>query len=140
MTRRFRDIFEATTGRSLKISNSENEQKILLGLATRFEDISFRTPILSVYELRESKTNSTPLLHQYLQLVNRESCATHAPEEEIVGLNLNHNDTCLFTKSVGGEGLTKLNNFVYKTFHDAVHLVASRFEDCRLRKCWKIAE
>ncbi len=52
--------------------------------------------------------------------------------ETVIGLNLNHNETCLFTKSVGGEGLLELNKFAYKTLSDAVHLVALRLEDRRL--------
>ncbi|KAJ9300380.1 hypothetical protein DTO217A2_7960 [Paecilomyces variotii] len=97
---RFRDILEATTGRSLKIphGNIEQEGAILLDLADRFEGISFRTPILSVYELRETKNSSTPLRQKYQQ-------------------------------SVGGEGLQELVNFIYKTLHSAVHLVALRLEE-----------
>ncbi|TVY55719.1 putative disease resistance protein [Lachnellula cervina] len=49
--------------------------------------------------------------------------------ETVVGLNLNHHDTCLFTKSVGGEGLPELNKFINETLHDAVHLIALRLED-----------
>ncbi|GFF26769.1 tetratricopeptide repeat domain-containing protein [Aspergillus udagawae] len=128
---RFRDILDATTGRNLKISsaNIEQEGSILLDLADRFEGIAFRTPILSVYELRESKNSSTPLRPKYQQLVNREACSTHAPMETVIGLNLNHHDTCLFTKSVGGEGLPELNKFIYETLDNAVHLVARRLED-----------
>ncbi|QLI66908.1 uncharacterized protein G6M90_00g032140 [Metarhizium brunneum] len=127
---RFRDILETTTGKNLKIPNENIEQEgaILLDLADRFEGISFRTPILSVYELRESKNSSTPLRPKY-QLVNREACSTYAPMETVIGLNLNHNDTCIFTKSVGGEGLPKFNRFVYETLIDAVRLVALRLED-----------
>lgn len=67
---RFRDILEATTGRSLKIPNTNIEQEgtILLDLADRFEGISFRTPMLSVYELRESKNSSTSLRPKYQQV------------------------------------------------------------------------
>ncbi|MCV4802700.1 hypothetical protein OFC41_29195, partial [Escherichia coli] len=70
---RFRDIFEATTGRNLKIPNSNIEQEgaVLLDLADRFEGISFRTPILSVYELRESKNSSTSLCQKYQQVCPR---------------------------------------------------------------------
>lgn len=66
----FRDIFEATTGRSLKIphANIEREGAILLDLADRFEGISFRTPILSIYELKESKNSSAPLRPKYQQV------------------------------------------------------------------------
>ncbi|KAL2833318.1 tetratricopeptide repeat domain-containing protein [Aspergillus cavernicola] len=128
---RFRDILEATTGRSLKISNAHIEQEgaILLDLADRFEGISFRSPILSTYELRESKNSSTPLRQKYQQLVNRDACSTHAPMETVIGLNLNHHDTCLFTKSVGGEGLPEFNKFVQETLHDAMRLIALRLED-----------
>lgn len=68
---RFRDVLEATTGKSLKIpsANIEQEGAILLDLADRFEGISFRTPILSVYELRESKNTSTPLRPKYQQVI-----------------------------------------------------------------------
>lgn len=67
---RFRDVLEATTGKSLKIPSASIEQEgaILLDLADRFEGISFRTPILSVYELRESKNTSTPLRPKYQQV------------------------------------------------------------------------
>ncbi|PGH27938.1 hypothetical protein AJ80_00192 [Polytolypa hystricis UAMH7299] len=128
---RFRDVLEATTGRNLKIPNANIEQEgaILLDLADRFEGISFRTPILSVYELRESKISSTPLRPKYQLLVNREACSTQAPMETVIGLNLNHHETCLFTKSVGGEGLPEFNKFIYETLHDAMRLVALRLED-----------
>ncbi|KAM5484871.1 hypothetical protein McanCB56680_002387 [Microsporum canis] len=49
--------------------------------------------------------------------------------ETVIGLNLNHHDTCLFTKSMGGEGLTEFNKFIHKTLQGAVHLVALRLED-----------
>lgn len=52
--------------------------------------------------------------------------------ERVIGLNLNHNDTCLFTKSVSGEGLPDFHKFVSETFHDATRLVALRLEDGRL--------
>lgn len=67
---RFRDVFEATTGKSLKIPNANNEREgaILLDLADRFEGISFRTPILSIYELKESRNTSTPLRPRYQQV------------------------------------------------------------------------
>lgn len=52
--------------------------------------------------------------------------------ETVIGLNLNHHDTCLFTKSVGGEGLPEFNKFIYETLNDAMHLVALRLEDRRL--------
>ncbi|RAL14029.1 NB-ARC and TPR domain protein [Aspergillus homomorphus CBS 101889] len=128
---RFRDILETTTGKNLKIPSSHIEQEgsILLDLADRFEGISFRTPILSVYELRESKNSSAPLLPKYQQLVNREACSTHAPMETVIGLNLNHHDTCLFTRSIGGEGLPELNKFMRDTLDSAAHLVALRLED-----------
>ena len=54
--------------------------------------------------------------------------------ETVVGLNLTHHDTCLFTKSVGGEGLFELNKFICDTLNDAVHLVALRLEDRRLSR------
>ncbi|PGH16718.1 hypothetical protein AJ79_01591 [Helicocarpus griseus UAMH5409] len=128
---RFRDVLEATTGRNVKISsaNLEQEGTILLDLADRFEGISFRTPILSVYELRETKTTGSTLRQTYHQLVNREACSTHAPMETVIGLNLNHHETCLFTRSVGGEGLPELNKFIYDTLRNSVHLVALRLED-----------
>jgi hypothetical protein len=67
---RFRDVLEATTGRNLKIPNTNIEQEgaILLDLADRFEGISFRTPILSVFELRDSKNSSNPLRQKYQQV------------------------------------------------------------------------
>ncbi len=67
---RFRDVLEATTGKSLKIPNANVEQEgaILLDLADRFEGISFRTPVLSAYELRESKNSSAPLRQKYQQV------------------------------------------------------------------------
>ena len=49
--------------------------------------------------------------------------------ETVIGLNLNHNDTCLFTKTVGGEGLPALNKFLNETLRDALQLVALRLED-----------
>lgn len=66
---RFRDILETTSGKALKIpsSNAEQEGSILFDLADRFEGIAFRTPILSVYELRESRSG-TPLLQKYHQV------------------------------------------------------------------------
>lgn len=67
---RFRDVHEATTSKKLKISQTSIEQEgaILLDLADRFEGISLRTPILSVYELKETKNSSTPLRPKYQQV------------------------------------------------------------------------
>ncbi|KAI0449877.1 tetratricopeptide repeat domain-containing protein [Xylaria acuta] len=128
---RFRDILEASTGKGLKVphANIEQEGAILLDLADRFEGISFRTPILSAYELRETKNSSTPLRTKYQQLVNREACLTHAPIETIIGLNVNHHDACLFTKSLGDEGLLEFSKFIHETLRDAVHLVTLRHQD-----------
>lgn len=66
----FRDILEATKGRGPKATNAviEREGAILLDLADRFEGISLRTPMLSTYELRESRISSTPLLPKYQQV------------------------------------------------------------------------
>lgn len=55
--------------------------------------------------------------------------------ETVIGLNLSHHDTCLFTKSIGGEGLPELNKFICDTMESAVQLVALRLEDRRL---WSI--
>lgn len=52
--------------------------------------------------------------------------------ETIIGLNLDHFETCLFTKSVGGEGLPGLNKFIHETLVDSANLVALRFEERRL--------
>ncbi|KYG40048.1 hypothetical protein M433DRAFT_160980, partial [Acidomyces richmondensis BFW] len=56
----FRDILEATTGKSVKFpsANIDQERAVLLDLADRFEAISLRTSVLSVYELRESKIST----------------------------------------------------------------------------------
>ena len=66
----FREIFEATTGRSSKVTNAVIERggDILLDLADRFERILLRTLMLSTYELRESRTSSTPLRPNYQQI------------------------------------------------------------------------
>jgi hypothetical protein len=66
----FRDILEATKGRGSKATNVviEREGAILLDLADRFDGISLRTPMLSTYELRESKISSTSLLTKYQQV------------------------------------------------------------------------
>ena len=67
---RFKDVMEATTGKSLKIPSASLEQEgaILLDLADRFEEIRLRAPILSVYELKDSKNSSTPLRPKYQQV------------------------------------------------------------------------
>ena len=67
---RFRDVLEATTGKNIKFPNANIEQEgaVLLNLADRFEGISLRTPILSVYELRESKISTTSLRSKYQQV------------------------------------------------------------------------
>ena len=127
----FREILESTTGRGSKVINAiiEREGAILLDLADRFEGISLRTPMLSAYELRESRISSTPLRSKYQQLVNREVCLTHSPMETVVGLNLDHHNICVFTESVGSEGLQELNEFVHKVSVDAVQLVALRLRE-----------
>ncbi|KAM5487384.1 hypothetical protein MaudMau93_004652 [Microsporum audouinii] len=124
----FRDILKATVGESLKLprSNIEQEGTILLDLADRFEEISFRAPVLSVYELRRSEISSTWLRQKYQHLVNHDACLTHAPIETAIGLDLNHHNTCHFTKTPGGEGLTELNDFFHKVQRNAVNPVALR--------------
>jgi hypothetical protein len=71
---RFRGLLEGTIGKVPKIPNASVEQDgaMLLDLADRFEGLSLRTPVLSVYELKESKTSSTPLRLKY-QHVGSES-------------------------------------------------------------------
>lgn len=54
--------------------------------------------------------------------------------ETVVGLNLDHQNTCIFTKSVGDEGLRELNEFMHKVLIDAVQLVALRLRERRLRR------
>jgi hypothetical protein len=54
--------------------------------------------------------------------------------ETVVGLNLDHHNTCVFTESVGGEGLRELNEFMHKVIVDAVQLVALRRRERRLRR------
>ncbi|KAJ5566022.1 hypothetical protein N7535_007660 [Penicillium sp. DV-2018c] len=127
---RFREVFEAMSGKSLKIPNLNLEQEggLLLDLADRFERIMLCIPILSVYELRESKNSSTPLRQGYQQLVDREACSTRAPMETVIGLNLDHHDVCLFTRSLGGEGLPEFNKFIHETLHDAAHRIGGRLE------------
>ncbi|KAJ5129351.1 uncharacterized protein N7515_005390 [Penicillium bovifimosum] len=128
---RFRDLFETTTSKSLKIPNAsmEHEGAILLDLASRFEMVTNNTPILSAYELRESKTSLSHRVRSTNKLlVDRDTCSTHIREETIIGLNLNHHDICQFTKSVGGEGLPELHKFLYETLHDAGRLFVSRLE------------
>lgn len=60
---RFRDILEITTGKAVKYSSSSAEQEgaKLVNLAERFKILRLRTPILSAYELRDSKGGSVPL-------------------------------------------------------------------------------
>ncbi len=53
--------------------------------------------------------------------------------ETVLGLNLSHHDSCLFTKSAGGEGLSEFNKFIDKTLRDAEQLIALRLEDRRPR-------
>ncbi|CAG8899390.1 unnamed protein product [Penicillium egyptiacum] len=48
--------------------------------------------------------------------------------ETAIGLNLDHKETCLFTKNLGDEGLPELTKFIHETLHDAVNLVALRLE------------
>jgi hypothetical protein len=57
--------------------------------------------------------------------------------ETIIGLNLDHFETCLFTKSVGGEGLPGLNKFINEALVDSVNLVALRFEE---RGLWSLRQ
>lgn len=52
--------------------------------------------------------------------------------ETVIGLNLNHHETCLFTNSIGAEGLPELEKFVHRTLIDAENLVAIRLEDRKL--------
>lgn len=52
--------------------------------------------------------------------------------ETVIGLNLNHHDTCIFTKSIGGEGLREFKKFIDDTLRDAVRLITLRLEDRRL--------
>lgn len=68
---RYQEILEATTGKTLRIPGASIEQEgaILVDLADRFEGMLFRIPILSVYELRESKL-SPASLHQRYKVVS----------------------------------------------------------------------
>nr|POE88374.1 hypothetical protein CFP56_11603 [Quercus suber] len=70
---RCRGLLEATSGKNTKSSNASAEQEvaILLDLADRFQAISFRTPILSVHELRGTRINTNPLCPKF-QLVSPE--------------------------------------------------------------------
>lgn len=65
-------------------------------------------------------------------MVTREVCSTHAPMETVIGLNLNHHETCLFTNSIGAEGLPVLEKFVHNTLINAEQLVALRLKDREL--------
>lgn len=84
---RFRDILETTNGRIYKTTNTNIDQEgaILIDLAERFEEISFRAPMLSVYELRETKNNSTPLRPKYQQVNAQTTIEVHKLTESLVG-------------------------------------------------------
>lgn len=59
--------------------------------------------------------------------------------ETVIGLNLDHHNTCRFTESVGGEGLRELNEFMHKVLVNSVQLVAIRLRERRLRRSWQAA-
>ncbi|OAA66342.1 tetratricopeptide repeat protein [Akanthomyces lecanii RCEF 1005] len=86
-------------------------------------------PMLSAYELRDSKLHSSALRPKYQQLVTRSTGSINTPLESVIGLNLNHHDTCLFTKSFDSEGLSQLRQFVCETLAEAPKLVDMRLED-----------
>lgn len=67
-----------------------------------------------------------------IKLVDRNACMTHAPLEQVIGLNLDHHGTCLFTKSNGGKGVLKFEKFVLDTLENAENLIALRLEDSKL--------
>ena len=69
----FRTILGATTGKVAKSTSTdiEREGALLLDLADRFEGISLRTPMLSTYEMRESRVTSTSLRTRYQQVSSR---------------------------------------------------------------------
>jgi hypothetical protein len=46
----------------------------------------------------------------------------------VIGLNLDHEETCLFTENLGDRGLPELTKFLHETLLDAVNLVALRLE------------
>ncbi|KAL1884476.1 hypothetical protein Plec18167_002066 [Paecilomyces lecythidis] len=127
---RYQEILEATTGKTLRIPGASIEQEgaILVDLADRFEGMLFRIPILSVYELRESKLSPASLHQRYKVLVNREACSTRALLETVIGINLDHHDMCLFTKSISGEGLPEIMDLIHNTLQNAGD-VAPRSEE-----------
>lgn len=67
---RFRDILEATAGKTIKFDSTSNEQEgaNLVNLSYRFEAVALRMPMLSVYELRDSKLHSSALRPKYQQV------------------------------------------------------------------------
>lgn len=71
---RYRDVLESTAGKAYKFSSSNTEQEgaTLLNLAERFRSLALQTPILSVYELKDSEPNSVTLKKS--QLVCLELC------------------------------------------------------------------
>jgi hypothetical protein len=46
----------------------------------------------------------------------------------VIGLNLDHEETCLFTENLGDEGLPEFTKFLHEALLDAVNLVALRLE------------
>ena len=128
---RFRCIYGSASGEYFRITreNIELEATIIFDLAARFEALSLQIPVFSSFELLQTKIcYSTTQLSKYSQLVDRETCSTHVPLETIVGLNVNHHDACIFTRSLCGGGLKMLNQFAKETFSDASQLVQFRFE------------
>ncbi|ATY63318.1 hypothetical protein A9K55_008959 [Cordyceps militaris] len=128
---RFRDILEATTAKTIKfdVARFEQEATSLVDLSYRFEAVALRMPMLSVYELRDSKLHSSALRPRHQQLVTRSACSINTPLESVVGLNLSHHETCLFTKSLDSQGVSQLRQFVCETLSGASQLVALRLED-----------
>ncbi|KAH7323575.1 tetratricopeptide repeat domain-containing protein [Rhexocercosporidium sp. MPI-PUGE-AT-0058] len=126
----FMTILKMTSRKTIKVPSlrTEKEAQLLSGLAKRFEGIYFRTPVLSIYEKKETRISERRFKSRTEILVSKSTCTTHAPFEKFLGLSLDHKDTCNFFKAPELE-TSLLNAFVTETLQGAESIISTRLKD-----------
>ncbi|KAF2797793.1 hypothetical protein K505DRAFT_234739, partial [Melanomma pulvis-pyrius CBS 109.77] len=113
--------------KAVSIQATTIPEKELLIFLKRFEDLNLHIPILSTYETRETIIDKRFLRSTKEILVDASTCSTRARAETIVGLNLDHIQSCHFEQATGA-GPEVIQKFLRETLGNGNELFPSTSE------------
>ncbi|KAI0447529.1 hypothetical protein F4803DRAFT_573382 [Xylaria telfairii] len=122
-------ILAKTTGTKKRINIGEqnlSQQRAMLGqLGTRFEAISLRSPVLTVWE--SQKTRVSEGLLKSKMLTDKRLCAVHSPLERFLALPLDHAALCK-VELMDQNCQRQIGRFIAESLADSVDVIAERLK------------